>query len=80
MLLALIEINHPKYSVAKIWVNTTDTDKAKQNALKKLAQDDIEVVSILDIVETDRSDYFAPCTSLDTFDRAEHEGIAVLLS
>jgi hypothetical protein len=80
MLLALVEINHEKYSIAKIWINTTDTDKAKLSALEKLKQDDIEVLSILEIVKTDRSDYFPPCTSLDTFDRAEQDGIAVLLS
>ena len=64
----------------KVWVDTHDLDEAKSKALDKLEQEGVEVLSVVEVVVTDKSDYFPPCTSLDTFVRAETEGIAILLS
>lgn len=63
---------------AKVWVDTHDHDEAKSKALDKLEQEGVEVLSVVEVVATDKSDYFPPCTSLDTFVRAEAEGIAIL--
>ena len=64
----------------KVWVDTHDLDEAKSKALDKLEQEGVEVLSVVEVAVTDKSDYFPPCTSLDTFVRAETEGIAILLS
>ena len=61
-------------------MDTHDLDEAKSKALDKLEQEGVEVLSVVEVVVTDTSDYFPPCTSLDTFVRAETEGIAILLS
>jgi len=63
----------------KAWVDTDDLEEAKIKTLHKLAQEGMEVLTIVEAVKTERNDYFPPCTSLDTFIRAEQEGIAILL-
>lgn len=81
MILAILKIKsstNTSSNTAKVWINTDDIDSAQTMALNTLKQEKIEVISIIDIIETDKSDYFPPCTSLDTFMLAELEGVAVL--
>ena len=83
MILAIFNIkpaNNTAPNIAKIWINTDDINSAQTTALEKLIQEEIEVISIIEIIETNKSDYFPPCTSLDTFICAEREGVAVLYS
>ena len=83
MILAIFNIkpaNNTAPNIAKIWINTDDINSAQTTALEKLTQEEIEVISIIEITETERSDYFPPCVSLDTFMCAEREGVAVLYS
>ncbi|MDH5436162.1 MAG: hypothetical protein OEX83_05315, partial [Gammaproteobacteria bacterium] len=74
MILVICEIKpcHKTTSpFAKVWVDTDEFTEAKFRALENLALKGIEVLSVTEAVVTDKSDYFPPCTSLDTFALAE---------
>ena len=83
MYLVVFEITPNKEctsSMVKVWVNSDDPVVAEQRAHTHLQHKGIHAVSMIDVIETDRTDYFPPCKSLDTLVRAEIEGVAVLCS
>ncbi|MDH5571015.1 MAG: hypothetical protein OEY89_04565 [Gammaproteobacteria bacterium] len=83
MFIAIFETRSPTNTttnIVKIWINTDDINSAQTIALNRLNQEGIEVTSTVEIIETDKGDYFPPCSSLDAFMQAELEGIAVLYS
>lgn len=65
-------------SVAKVWVNTHDATVAETLARQALREAEHSIQRIIEAIPTEKDDYFAPCTSLDAFVRAELEGICVL--
>ena len=80
MYLAVFEINDKHHQTAKVWVDTHEAGLAQDKARDKLQQKNIEIITMTELIETVREDYFPPCTSLDTFEKAKQEGIAFLLS
>lgn len=62
----------------KAWINTFDKSDAVAKAADYLSRQQWALLEVLDCSVTDKTDYFAPCTSLDAFLRAEEHGAEVL--
>ena len=80
MIFLLFELNSKNHSSASVWVDTNDTEAAKEIAKEKLAAEGYTDCSLLDAMSSTKDDYFPPCTSLDAFVRAEQEGYAINFS
>jgi len=82
MILIIAEIHLPTnteaYTLAKIWVNNNNDNEAETLALTKLTDDGCSGIRIIEATATEKDDYFAPCTSLDAFIRAQQEHIAII--
>jgi len=66
-------------TAARCWVNVEAETQVRQRLQEHLATQDCELVAIEAVQATTRSDYFAPCRSLDAFERAQSEGVHCLI-
>lgn len=66
--------------LASVWVDVADQTEAEQRARAALSEHGHVVTEILENALTSRDDYFPPCKSLDAFEQAEREGLALIYS
>ncbi len=82
MIIILFEIQLTRaskgYTSARVWVNHDSHESAEDLATRQLVSDGCSHIRAIENTTTHKDDYFAPCTSLDAFIRAEQEGISVL--
>lgn len=69
--------NPAGHGSASVWVDSDDIATACKQAEDKLRSEGHAVFTLLDAMPSSRDDYFPPCQSLDAFNRAEKEGIAL---
>lgn len=79
MLLITLEVHSPTQSRTRgvsVWVDDTDTARARERAAQALAAEGWTLVAFKDAADTAAEDYFRPCPSQQAFRRAERAGIA----
>ena len=59
-----------------VWVDGGEHGVAEARARQLIEEQGWVVQCLEGVSETSRDDYFAPCPSLDAFDRAQSEGIS----
>ena len=63
-------------AICLVWVNQSEPDDAESLARETVDRSGWVVVSLDDVSQTTKDDYFAPCPSLDAFNLASREGSA----
>lgn len=79
MLLISLEVRAPaqvRTRGVSVWVDDTDSRRARERAVQTLAAEGWELVAFNDATETTAADYFRPCPSQQAFLRAQTAGVA----